>query len=317
MPPHATHPRPWRPPRLLLEPWQERRIEDFINLTGDERVMRYIGPGRVWTRAEAIDRFHAAADHWRTQAFGWRSVVDKVTREWIGLIALNRLGPGIRGVDEDEIEVGWWLVPTAWRRGIATEGARAACAEAFMCVGVTPAVPRCRPANQRSLAVMERIGIRRGSRPSGATAKSSASTPWIVPRGSAPPAPGHRREHRLRRPAVDGRGSLRRLRGQCTVEPCRQRPADAAGDARGSRGTAVARGRHARCRAGFGSRPQPAGALLQRASPVCRPDRAAHRPVKQRRKPPAERGNQAASLSGKQGRGRPPSCIGFTNLERT
>lgn len=151
---------------------------------------------------------------------GLRSVVDKVTREWIGLIALNRLGPGIRGVDEDEIEVGWWLVPTAWRRGIATEGARAACAEAFMCVGVTPAVPRCRPANQRSLAVMERIGIRRGSRPSGATAKSSASTPWIVPRGSAPPAPGHRREHRLRRPAVDGRGSLRRLRGQCTVEPC-------------------------------------------------------------------------------------------------
>lgn len=68
MPPHATHPRPWRPPRLLLEPWQERQIEDFINLTGDERVMRYIGPGRVWTRAEAIDRFHAAADHWRTQA---------------------------------------------------------------------------------------------------------------------------------------------------------------------------------------------------------------------------------------------------------
>lgn len=57
-------------PRLLLEPWQERRIEDFINLTGDERVMRYIGPGRVWTRAEPIDRFHAAADHWRTQAFG-------------------------------------------------------------------------------------------------------------------------------------------------------------------------------------------------------------------------------------------------------
>lgn len=85
--------------------------------------------------------------------------MEKVTREWIGLIALNRLGPGIRGVDEDAIEVGWWLVPTAWRRGIATEGARAACAEAFVCVGVTQLIARCRPANQRSLAVMERIGM--------------------------------------------------------------------------------------------------------------------------------------------------------------
>ncbi len=81
VPLHVTHPRPWRPRACSSTPWQERRIEDFINLTGDERVRRYIGPGRVWTRAEAIDRFHAAADHWRTQAFGWRSVVEIIDRD--------------------------------------------------------------------------------------------------------------------------------------------------------------------------------------------------------------------------------------------
>ncbi|MDQ4069097.1 MAG: GNAT family N-acetyltransferase [Actinomycetota bacterium] len=150
---------PLETPRLLLEPWDERRIEDFISLTGDDRVMHYIGRGGVWTRAEAIERFHAAVDHWRSEAFGWRSVVEKETRQWIGLIALNRLGPGISGVEEDEIEVGWWLVPTAWQRGIATEGAQAACAEAFVRLGATRVIARCRPANRRSLAVMRRLGM--------------------------------------------------------------------------------------------------------------------------------------------------------------
>jgi RimJ/RimL family protein N-acetyltransferase len=145
--------------RLLLEPWHEQRIEHFIGLTADDRVMRYLGAGRVWTRAEAIERFRAAADHWRVHGFGWRSVIETASGEWVGLIALNRLGPGIRGVDEDETEIGWWLMVDAWHRGIATEGARAACAEAFTRLGVTRLIARCRPANERSLAVMGRLGM--------------------------------------------------------------------------------------------------------------------------------------------------------------
>lgn len=145
--------------RLLLEPWHERRIEDFISLTGDDRVMKYIAGGGVWTRAEAIERFHAVATHWCTHAFGWRSVVEKSTGAWIGLIALNRLGSGIAGVDEDEMEIGWWLVHAAWHRGIGTEAAREACAEAFGPLGVTRLIARCQAANQRSLAVMRRLGM--------------------------------------------------------------------------------------------------------------------------------------------------------------
>jgi RimJ/RimL family protein N-acetyltransferase len=146
-------------PRLLLEPWHERRVEAFVELTGDDRVMEHIGRGGAWARPEALARFHDAADHWRRHAFGWRSVVDKASQAWIGLVALNRLGPGIVGVPEDEIEIGWWLHPTAWHRGFGTEAARAVCAEAFGRLGAPRLIARCRPTNQRSLDVMGRLGM--------------------------------------------------------------------------------------------------------------------------------------------------------------
>jgi RimJ/RimL family protein N-acetyltransferase len=126
--------------------------------------MQHIGRGGPWTRAEAVERSQAMADHWDEHGFGWRALiehdtVERATGGWAGLIALNRLGPGIAGVADDEIEIGWWLLPAAWHRGIGTEGARAVCDEAFGRVGADRVIARCRPANRRSLAVMGRLGM--------------------------------------------------------------------------------------------------------------------------------------------------------------
>ncbi len=145
--------------RLLLEPWHERRVEEFVRLTADDIVMRYIGRGGAWSRDEALDRFRRMADHWREHGFGWRSAVDKATSDWIGLIALNRVGGGIDGVDASEIEVGWWLHTTAWHRGLGTEGARAVCGEAFGTLGARRVIARCRPDNARSVMVARRLGM--------------------------------------------------------------------------------------------------------------------------------------------------------------
>jgi RimJ/RimL family protein N-acetyltransferase len=140
-------------------PWDDRWTDDLVALTADEQVMRYIGRGGPWARAEALERSRAAADHWDEHGFGWRAVVERATGTWAGLIALNRLGPGIEGVAEDEIEIGWWLHPAAWHRGIGIEGARAVCDEAFGRLGADRLIARCRPANRRSLAVMRRLGM--------------------------------------------------------------------------------------------------------------------------------------------------------------
>ena len=77
----------------------------------------------------------------------------------VGLIALNFLGEGTEGLDPTEHEIGWWLDPADHGRGLAREGARALRDEARGRLGAPSVVARIQPANQRSIAVAEAIGL--------------------------------------------------------------------------------------------------------------------------------------------------------------
>jgi ribosomal-protein-alanine N-acetyltransferase len=57
------------------------------------------------------------------------------------------------------IEVGWRLAPDAWGHGYATEAAREAVRFGFEDVGLEQIVSFTVPANVRSRAVMERLGM--------------------------------------------------------------------------------------------------------------------------------------------------------------
>lgn len=57
------------------------------------------------------------------------------------------------------IEVGWRLAPEAWGHGYATEGAREAVRFGFERLGLAQIVSFTVPANVRSRAVMERLGM--------------------------------------------------------------------------------------------------------------------------------------------------------------
>jgi RimJ/RimL family protein N-acetyltransferase len=58
------------------------------------------------------------------------------------------------------VEVGWRLARGAWGRGLATEGARAAVAEAFGPLGLARVIAIVEPGNARSLRVAARLGMR-------------------------------------------------------------------------------------------------------------------------------------------------------------
>jgi RimJ/RimL family protein N-acetyltransferase len=145
--------------RLLLEPWHERHVEEFVRLTADSQVMRHISRGAPWSRAEAVQRFHGMLDHWQEHGFGWRSAIDKVTDAWVGLIALNHLGGGIKGLDDGELEIGWWLHSVVWGRGFGAEGGQAARDEAFGRLGAPRVIARCRPGNTPSIRVIQKLGM--------------------------------------------------------------------------------------------------------------------------------------------------------------
>jgi RimJ/RimL family protein N-acetyltransferase len=63
-------------------------------------------------------------------------------------------------VDPGEVEIGWWLRPEAWGRGLATEGALALRDEGFERVGLDRLIARFRPENRASGRIMEKIGMR-------------------------------------------------------------------------------------------------------------------------------------------------------------
>lgn len=156
-----------RTSRLLLSPWAP---DDFVLLTrmaSDPTVMRYIGNGRPWSEQRAVEVSQMVSEHWRLHGFGWRSAVLRETQEPVGFAILQFLGQGTTGLDPREFEIGWWLVPEVWRQGLATEGARAICQEAFERIGAPSLVARLQPENHASAGVALRLGMSHESETTG------------------------------------------------------------------------------------------------------------------------------------------------------
>lgn len=122
--------------------------------------MRYIALGKIWEQDKADEVFDSALAHWRLLDFGWRSVLDKSSGDWLGFVGLNRLGPGVEAVSPEEVEIGWWIMRTFWGRGYASEGAAKIRDEGFERVGLDRVIARHQPANAASARVSEKIGLR-------------------------------------------------------------------------------------------------------------------------------------------------------------
>jgi RimJ/RimL family protein N-acetyltransferase len=147
-----------RTDRLELAPWSEAHTGLLAGLAATPAVMRYIGDGMHWTDVRVAHVAAANREHWREHGFGWRAARLPGEDRPIGFIALNFAGEGA-GVDPDEYEIGWWLAPSAWGRGLAREGATALRDEAFTRVGAPSIVARIRPGNAASLGVAHAIGL--------------------------------------------------------------------------------------------------------------------------------------------------------------
>ena len=146
--------------RLVLEPWEEGRREDFARATAIREVVRYIGAGEIWSRAKADSVFDRNIRHWGEHGFGWRSALDRETGAWLGFLGLNYVPEDAVDSSPDDVEIGWWLLPEAWGRGLATEGAFAVREEAFERIGLDRIIGRYDPRNHASGRIMEKLGMR-------------------------------------------------------------------------------------------------------------------------------------------------------------
>ena len=115
----------------------------------------------VWIGIEPAEAIAFADQHWQEHGFGPWVAVSKATGAVVAAIDLHYAGPGIEGVDADELEVGWVVAPDARGAGIGTEAGRAAIDYAFRELGADEVVAYTSPRNGASLRVIEKLGMER------------------------------------------------------------------------------------------------------------------------------------------------------------
>jgi ribosomal-protein-alanine N-acetyltransferase len=144
--------------RLLLRRWREEDQEPFAALNGDPRVMEHF-PATL-SREASDDLIQRIERCFRENGFGAWAVE---LRGEIPLAGFVGLWPQTdeRLAFAPAVEIGWRLATGAWGRGIATEAAGAAIGYGFDELGLDQIVSFTTVGNQRSRAVMERLGMRR------------------------------------------------------------------------------------------------------------------------------------------------------------
>jgi len=140
--------------RLELREFATSDFEDLYRLDSDPRVMKYINGGRALSRANVRDTLARVLRYYaHHHGLGvWRAA-DRDGGRFVGWFCLKYCPPTC------DIEVGYRLVPEAWGRGYATEGAAALLSYGFGDLGLERIVGITHAANVASQRVLLKCGL--------------------------------------------------------------------------------------------------------------------------------------------------------------
>jgi RimJ/RimL family protein N-acetyltransferase len=144
-------------PRPVLRRWRDTDRDPFAAMSADPQVMKYF-PSTLGR--EASDR---SIDAWLAQFAerGWSNwaIELRTTGQFVGFAGLT---VPVRQLPFSScVEIDWRLARPFWGSGYATEAAREVLRVGFEEVGLGEIVSFTAAANERSWAVMERIGMTR------------------------------------------------------------------------------------------------------------------------------------------------------------
>ena len=145
-----------RTPRLVLRHWRPSDRAPFAAMNADPVVMAHF-PAPL-TRAESETLADAIEAHHAARGFGLWALEIPAAAPFAGFVGLSV--PGFTAPFTPCVEIGWRLAAAHWGRGYATEAARAVLAHAWSVVGLDEVVSFTTAGNDRSRAVMTRLGMR-------------------------------------------------------------------------------------------------------------------------------------------------------------
>lgn len=138
--------------RLMLRQFRDDDLDAFATIQSDPVVARHIGDGAATDRATSWRLIAIFLGHWQLRGHGQYAVEERSTGDFVGRVGLWRPEgwPGL--------EIGWLITRDRWRRGYATEAARAVTAEAFRTLPIERLISLIRPANSASIRVAAKLG---------------------------------------------------------------------------------------------------------------------------------------------------------------
>lgn len=140
--------------RLILRPLAPEDVENHIALMADPKVAATLTPdGKVRSAAEEWRAAASYIGHWMIRGYGFFSVDEKATGEWVG-----RVGPWKPG-GWPALECGWSIRSQHWGKGYAPEAAIAATRWTFKKFpDLQRIISVIEPSNVNSQAVALKIG---------------------------------------------------------------------------------------------------------------------------------------------------------------
>jgi RimJ/RimL family protein N-acetyltransferase len=142
-----------RTERLLLREWRDADRDDWAAMNADPAVMEFFPSTLDRPQADAVfDRISTAL-----ASRGWGLWAVEHDGRFLGFAGLSPVG--FEAHFTPATEIGWRLRRDAWGQGFATEAARAVVAFAFDDLGIRELVSFTSVGNERSRAVMRRLGM--------------------------------------------------------------------------------------------------------------------------------------------------------------
>ncbi len=146
---------PIRTDRLVLRPPRRSDVPALVPLVGDRRVAR---PTRIpppYGAREGYEFVRSTQRH-RRNGTGWALLItDARDGRLLGGVGLHQIDWGDR-----RGELGYWVAPTEWGRGIAPEAAYAVCRVAFAALRMHRVYAYVYAFNSRSARVLRKLGFR-------------------------------------------------------------------------------------------------------------------------------------------------------------
>jgi [ribosomal protein S5]-alanine N-acetyltransferase len=138
-------------PRVELRPFAPSDAAAIHPVYSDERVMRWVGGGPVRRLEQTEELVRRYIDHQRRHGFSFWVVSERRSGELLGDAGLiERNGA---------IELGYTLGYDHWGKGYGGEAAALCVRAAFTALGAPEVVALVQPANERSVAVVAKLGF--------------------------------------------------------------------------------------------------------------------------------------------------------------